>query len=68
MIPVKITSLGEGQLIPRNDPQFQETLEIIRHPEFTNSPRALPSYGDIEKRFAIEEGIHDHTKKIELFF
>ena len=62
---VKITSLGEGPKIRTNDPQFQETLEIIRHPEFTNSPRALPSYGDIEKRFANEEGIYDPNMELE---
>ena len=40
-------------------------MEIIRHPEFTNSPRALPSYGVIEKRFANEEGIYDPNMELE---
>ena len=64
--PVTITPLFEGPIIRTNDPQFQETLEMIRHPEFTNSPRSLPSYGVIEKRFANEEGIYDPNMELEL--
>tara|TARA_Y100000816_G_scaffold287909_1_gene271494 strand:- start:603 stop:1130 length:528 start_codon:yes stop_codon:yes gene_type:complete len=56
--PVTITALGEGPIIRTNDPQFQKTLEILRHPEFTNSPRALPPYEDIEERFANELEIY----------
>ena len=65
--PVKITSLGEGQLIPRNDPQFQETLEMMKLREFTNSPPALPPYGDIEELFEKEKEIHDDTKENQDF-
>lgn len=65
--PVTITPLFKGQIIRTNDPQFQDTLEMIRHPEFTNSPRALPPDEDIKERFANELEIHDHTKKIEDF-
>ncbi len=63
--PVKITALGEGPIIRTNDPQFQQTLEMIRHHEFINSPRALPSYEDIEKHFANEEGIYDPNMELK---
>lgn len=65
--PVEITYLGEVQLIPRNDPQFQETLEMMKLREFTNSPPALPPYGDIEELFENEKEIHDDTKKNQDF-
>ncbi len=60
--PVKITALGEGPIIRTNDPQFQQTLEMLRDSDFTNSPRALPPYEDIEKRFANELEIYHPYK------
>ena len=65
--PVTITPLFKGQIIRTNDPQFQETLKMMKLREFTNSPPALPPYGDIEELFEKEKEIHDHTKKIEDF-
>ena len=69
---VIITSLGEDTIdnyqelspISLNDSHMQDTIRTLREGSSESSP-ALPPYGDIEERFANEQGIYDRNMELD---